>query len=158
MNGTNPIVTPPVGSTPATSTASSSQSSNLKELGPDAFITLLTAQLQAQDPLNPMDPNQMVNELTSMNTLQETIQIRQDMDSLVTSLQPAPASPTPNSKVAAGTGAIASLNLSPATAVSSAPDAAHPVAAAAISSGLAALVRSLAPSSTPSFGTQSNSQ
>jgi hypothetical protein len=99
-----------------------------------------------------------VNELTSMNTLQETIQIRQDMDSLVTSLQPAPASPTSNSKVAAGTGAIASLNLTPATTANSAPDAAHPVAAAAISSGLAALVRSLAPSSTPSFGTQSNSQ
>src|ERR1700736_2303093 len=64
------------------SNSSSSKSAGIKELGPDAFITLLTAQLQAQDPLNPMDPNQMVTELTSMNTLQQIMQIRKDLDSL----------------------------------------------------------------------------
>jgi flagellar basal-body rod modification protein FlgD len=65
---------PTTGSTPA-------PASNL--LGPNSFITLLTAQLQAQDPLNPMDPNQMVDELTNMNTLQQTIQMRQDLDALL---------------------------------------------------------------------------
>src|SRR6202171_6860712 len=84
MTGANPIVTtpPPTGTS---GTSSSAHAQSLSELGPNAFITRLTSQLQAQDPLNPMDPNQMVNELTSMNTLQETIQIRQDMDSLVAS-------------------------------------------------------------------------
>jgi flagellar basal-body rod modification protein FlgD len=66
---------------------SSSQSSAQNELNGNSFITLLTTQLQAQDPLNPLDPNQMVNELTSMNTLQELIQIRQDMDTLVSAAQ-----------------------------------------------------------------------
>src|ERR1700748_1067577 len=70
------------------STSGTSGSSNSttptasNELGPDSFITLLTAQLQAQDPTNPMDPNQMVDELTNMNTLQETIQVREDLDAL----------------------------------------------------------------------------
>src|SRR5882757_8221542 len=69
--------------TPSTPTNhGGSQASPSSELTANSFITLLTTQLQAQDPLNPLDPNQMVNELTSMNTLQETIQIREDLDAL----------------------------------------------------------------------------
>ena len=85
MTSPNPIV----GSTPPSSTSSSSSSQNAPSnvLGPDSFITLLTAQLQAQDPLSPMDPDQMVDELTSINTLQQIIQIRSDMDTLVSSIQ-----------------------------------------------------------------------
>jgi hypothetical protein len=60
-----------------------SQASPSNQLTANSFITLLTTQLQAQDPLNPLDPNQMVNELTTMNTLQQIMQIRQDLDSLV---------------------------------------------------------------------------
>src|SRR5882724_2574303 len=87
--------------TPSTSSGSSSTSNpNINELGPDAFITLLTTQLQSQDPLNPMDPNQMVNELTSMNTLQEIIQIREDLDAL--------AAAAKGSTAGSGTGSNAS--------------------------------------------------
>jgi len=46
----------------------------------NSFITLLVAQLQAQDPLNPMDPTQMVSELTEINSLQQLVQIRTDLD------------------------------------------------------------------------------
>jgi flagellar basal-body rod modification protein FlgD len=82
LNTVSPQAT--AATTPATSTANPpATASNL--LGPNSFITLLTAQLQAQDPLNPMDPNQMVNELTNMNTLQQTIQMRQDLDALLAS-------------------------------------------------------------------------
>ncbi|MGB2643757.1 MAG: flagellar hook capping FlgD N-terminal domain-containing protein [Candidatus Acidiferrum sp.] len=69
-----------------TSSSSSTQNTPDNTLGPDSFITLLTAQLQAQDPLSPMDPDQMVNELTSINTLQQIMQIRTDMDTLVSAL------------------------------------------------------------------------
>jgi flagellar basal-body rod modification protein FlgD len=83
MTSPNPIV----GSTPpASGSSTSSPSSPSNTLGPNSFITLLTAQLQAQDPLSPMDPDQMVNELTSINTLQQIVQIRTDMDTLVASL------------------------------------------------------------------------
>src|SRR5579859_2339524 len=74
-------------STPTTPTTQTnqggSQASPSNELTANSFITLLTTQLQAQDPLNPLDPNQMVNELTTMNTLQQIMQIRQDMDALL---------------------------------------------------------------------------
>jgi len=65
-------------STGATSTnASGNAPSN--SLNGNSFITLLTAQLQAQDPTNPMDPNQMVDELVSINSLQQLIEIQQDL-------------------------------------------------------------------------------
>ena len=73
------------GSSTTSSSTANPPASNV--LGPNSFITLLTAQLQAQDPLNPLDPNQMVDELTSMNTLQQTIQIRQDLDGLLAAAQ-----------------------------------------------------------------------
>jgi flagellar basal-body rod modification protein FlgD len=144
MTSANPIITaiPPV---PAGSTSASTGTRSISELGPNAFITLLTAQLQAQDPLNPMDPNQMVNELTSMNTLQETIQIRQDMDSLVAS-----------TSVAAPTGGTGS----PASPVSPSVSATSPHSAAgkALTEGLAALTNSLAPASSTNLSSQLKSQ
>jgi flagellar basal-body rod modification protein FlgD len=83
-------------------------------LGPNAFITLLTAQLQSQDPLNPMDPNQMVSELTSMNTLQQIIQIRQDLDAM--------ANPPSGSQGAPPAGGIAAThNLAPTLSKFTAP-------------------------------------
>jgi flagellar basal-body rod modification protein FlgD len=63
------------------------------QLNPDAFITLLVAQLKAQDPLNPMNPNDFMNQLVGFNTLQQIIQIRQDIESNAASV--APASPVP---------------------------------------------------------------
>lgn len=66
-------------STGSTGQGSSSSGTN-NELDANSFITLLTAQLQAQDPLNPMDPKDMMNELVSLNTLQELIRIRQDLE------------------------------------------------------------------------------
>src|ERR1700750_2947893 len=90
-----------------------------KELGPDSFITLLTAQLQAQDPTNPMDPNQMVDELTNMNTLQETIQVREDLDALLSASGIAvpgasgSASSSSNSQNASATSAYSASSLLP---------------------------------------------
>jgi flagellar basal-body rod modification protein FlgD len=71
-----------------TTSSSTTPSAPSNTLGPDSFITLLTAQLKTQDPLNPMDPNQMVTELTAINTLQQIVQIRTDMDALVGALPP----------------------------------------------------------------------
>jgi hypothetical protein len=153
MTGTNPIVTTPP---PATSKPSSSPGTSISELGPNAFITLLTAQLQAQDPLNPMDPNQMVSELTSMNTLQETIQMRQDMDALLAAAKASSSSP-PGS----GTGTNPTAPVpptTPAAAAISSGGAQPPLAAAALSSGLAAMVKSMVPGSASGLASQTNSK
>lgn len=82
----------PLDASAGSGSASSSQNTPNNQLDGNSFITLLTAQLQAQDPLNPLDPNQMVSELTEMNTLQQIIQIREDMDAMLQNSQPAPTS------------------------------------------------------------------
>jgi flagellar basal-body rod modification protein FlgD len=40
------------------------------------FLTLLTEQLKAQSPFDPVDPNQFVGQLVQFNTLDQLIQIR----------------------------------------------------------------------------------
>jgi flagellar basal-body rod modification protein FlgD len=150
MTGANPIVsTPPPASSGTSSTSSSAQTQALNELGPNAFITLLTAQLQAQDPLDPLDPNQMVDELTSMNTLQETIQMREDLDTLVSETQGGTGSSGSGSGAASPNGTQTTAGTAGAGSV---------VAASALKSGLAALTHALAPSSTSSVNAQTNSK
>jgi flagellar basal-body rod modification protein FlgD len=103
----------------STSGASSSSDSSSSQtpsntLDADSFITLLTTQLQAQDPLNPLDPNQMVDELTSMNTLQQIIQMREDLDAMLGTTQTSggsASSPNGNTAGAADNSAV-SVNAS----------------------------------------------
>jgi len=74
----------PSSSPPAyTQLAPSSGSTSNNQLNANSFITLLTAQLQAQDPMNPMDPSEMVNQLTEINSLQQLIQIQSDLQQLL---------------------------------------------------------------------------
>ncbi len=51
---------------PSTSSSNSSNTS----LGPDAFLQLLTTELQNQDPTQPQDPTQSVTQLAQMSQLQ----------------------------------------------------------------------------------------
>lgn len=53
------------------------------ELTGDSFITLLTAQLRAQDPLSPMDPTQFMAQLVQFNMLQQMIEMKQLLQSAV---------------------------------------------------------------------------
>jgi hypothetical protein len=103
-----------------------------------------------------MDPNQMVSELTSMNTLQETIQMRQDMDALLAAAKASSSSP-PGS----GTGTNPTAPVpptTPAAAAISSGGAQPPLAAAALSSGLAAMVKSMVPGSASGLASQTNSK
>jgi flagellar hook assembly protein FlgD len=49
---------------------STTPNSNGSTLGPDAFLQLLTAELQNQDPTQPQDPTQSVSQLAQMSALQ----------------------------------------------------------------------------------------
>src|SRR6202142_4792069 len=74
--------------TPASGTQLPSSTNSSTDSGPgglnaNSFLTLLTTQLQAQDPLNPMDPSQMVNELTQINSLQQLVQIQTDLQQIL---------------------------------------------------------------------------
>src|SRR6202041_809920 len=74
--------TPPASTQfPSSSTSTSDSSAN--GLNANFFLSLLTAQLQAQDPMNPMDPSQMVDQLTQINSLQQLIQIQSDLQTML---------------------------------------------------------------------------
>jgi flagellar basal-body rod modification protein FlgD len=64
----------------ATSSSGSTANNAASGLGEDTtqtFLTLLMAQLKTQDPLSPMDPNQMVTQLVQFNSLGQLMSIRQ---------------------------------------------------------------------------------
>ena len=96
---TLPVTQTPVwGATPTTSTGGAPSTSNnngnlglgTTQLNTQDFISILTAQLQKQDPLNPVDPTQFVGEMAQFSSLDELIGIKQDLDQVLQGTQPAP--------------------------------------------------------------------
>jgi flagellar basal-body rod modification protein FlgD len=65
----------------ATSASSSALSAQDLASGTD-FFKILTAQLQAQDPLQPMDNEQFLQQLTQQNQLEQSLQTNQKLDNL----------------------------------------------------------------------------
>jgi flagellar basal-body rod modification protein FlgD len=57
------------------SPSSSSSNSNPAQSTNNMFLTLLTAQLKNQSPLNPVDPMQFTSELVQFNMLDQLTQI-----------------------------------------------------------------------------------
>jgi flagellar basal-body rod modification protein FlgD len=49
----------------------------------DTFLTLLTSQLQNQDPLEPMDSNEFTQQLVQFTSVEQAIQTNQSMESLL---------------------------------------------------------------------------
>jgi len=59
------------------------------------FLTLLTTELQVQDPTSPMDPTTMVGQIVSLNQLDELMQINQTLQSMSAAIGSTQASSTP---------------------------------------------------------------
>ncbi|MGP8248266.1 MAG: flagellar hook capping FlgD N-terminal domain-containing protein [Bryobacteraceae bacterium] len=76
--GVNPISS---GATSSTASATSAASTTQ-----DMFLQLLVAQLQNQDPTNPMDTTNMVTQLAEVQQLQETIGLGQNVSSILQDL------------------------------------------------------------------------
>ena len=72
-------------STPTTTSTASSSSSQIG-LTSNQFLSLLTTQLQSQDPLNPTDPNQFTSEMVQYASLSQEIDTNTKLDSLNTSM------------------------------------------------------------------------
>jgi len=67
--------TPGTNSSSGTSSSPSTAQSDTQE-----FISILSAELQSQDPTQPLDPTTFVTQLAQFNSLDELINIRQDIE------------------------------------------------------------------------------
>jgi flagellar basal-body rod modification protein FlgD len=89
---TNPVgsattVNPSGSSTSGTSSSSaSSATSGVGGLTINDFLTLMTAQLQNQDPLNPTDSNQFLSQLSELSTVEGISQLNTSMTTLSNSM------------------------------------------------------------------------
>jgi len=84
LSSTNSTTPPPAG----TATATSGTDALANE---QTFLKLFVAQLQNQDPLQPQDGTQFVAQLAQFSSLEQQLQMRQDLDSINKTLN------TPNS-------------------------------------------------------------
>lgn len=65
-------------------TADSKATLSLSDLGEDytRFLTMLTAQIQYQDPLEPMDSTQFVSQLAQLSQVEQAVQTNSNLESL----------------------------------------------------------------------------
>lgn len=68
------------------SSGSSSKSTSTSEDIQNRFLTLLVAQLENQDPLNPLDNTEITSQLSQMSTVQGIEQLNTKLSSLINSL------------------------------------------------------------------------
>jgi len=73
------------GSTPTSastgSTSSSSSSSSAATISSNDFLTLLVTEMQNQDPTSTTDPNEYINQLVNVNSLEQLVSINQTLTS-----------------------------------------------------------------------------
>ncbi len=68
----------------ATATASGAAASNTRLAGDfNTFLTLLTTQLQNQSPTDPLDANQMTNQLVQFASVEQQISMNQNLERLI---------------------------------------------------------------------------
>ena len=74
INNTTPVQAPQV---PATTTSGADALANEQ-----TFLKLFVAQLKNQDPSSPQDPTQFVAQLAQFSQLEQSLQMRQDLDAM----------------------------------------------------------------------------
>lgn len=112
--------------TSGSSDSSSDSSSSSASISANDFLTLLVSEMKNQDPTADTDPNEYIDQLVQVNSLQQLIQINQD-------LTPTSSTPAGSSSSGSVVGAVTSaLKASSATA----PSTTHsPIAVEAGQSG-----------------------
>jgi flagellar basal-body rod modification protein FlgD len=73
----------PMASTSTATGSTESSSSSSASISANDFLTLLVTEMQNQDPTANTDPNQYINQLVSVNSLEQLIDINQNLSTAV---------------------------------------------------------------------------
>ena len=71
-----------IGALAAQTAGTSSTTSRTSDLTSSAFLSLLTAQMQNQDPLEPMTGDQMLNQIAQMTSVSELMKLNDNFTSM----------------------------------------------------------------------------
>jgi flagellar basal-body rod modification protein FlgD len=74
---------PTANTTSSSSSSTSSSSSDVATISSSDFLTLLVTEMQNQDPTASTDPNEYINQLVNVNSLQQLISINQTLTDAV---------------------------------------------------------------------------
>lgn len=69
----------------ASAAAAADETGSARILGKDDFLRLLVAQLQHQDPLNPVESQEYISQLATFSSLEQLIAIRASIEKLAAS-------------------------------------------------------------------------
>ena len=78
--------TPAIGSTTQPPASTTAPLGGSRELGQDAFLKLLTTQLQNQDPTKPQDNGEFIAQLATFSSLEKLTAISTKLDQIGTAL------------------------------------------------------------------------
>ena len=82
--------------TNASNSASTSSSTSTNAINPNDFMTLLVAEIQNQDPTQPMDPTTFMSQLVQLNQLEQVTDINQVVQRYAASATTSGTTPTGN--------------------------------------------------------------
>jgi flagellar basal-body rod modification protein FlgD len=75
---------------------SNTSSASMNGLNPNDFMTLLVAEIQNQDPTQPMDPTTFMSQLVNLNQLEQVTAINQVVQQFNTTATTSGTAPTTN--------------------------------------------------------------
>ena len=88
----NPLMSTKAADNSSSSTSSSSSSSDAgATISANDFLTLLVTEMQNQDPTANTDPNEYINQLVNVNSLEQLININQTLSTAFTGASPSSA-------------------------------------------------------------------
>jgi flagellar basal-body rod modification protein FlgD len=88
----------------STSNESATTTSRTSSLGQDAFLRLLTTQLQNQDPLKPQENGEFIAQLATFSSLEKLTSIELSMKQLAAAVLGTPAGSDPGAGTDTGAG------------------------------------------------------
>jgi len=120
-NAATPMASDPSGTSSTSSSNDSSDSS--ATISANDFLTLLVTEMQNQDPTSDTDPNEYINQLVNVNSLEQLIDINQTLSTDLGSTSS--TSGTGASPQAVGAASSPTTSATPASAAASSRTAAH---------------------------------